>query len=69
MSLQKYMKDNHITQRKISADLGITISHLRMILLGKGFPSRKLCILIEKVTNGKITKEEMMFGKGKSNEK
>ena len=41
--------------------LGITIPYLRMLMIGENSPSRKLAIVIERVTNGEITKEEAIF--------
>ena len=61
MTLKEYMEKNELTQRVLANDLGITISHLRMLLNGGGHPSRKLAIKIELITNGKVTKEEAMF--------
>ena len=61
MNLKTYMKKYGITQRVMADRLGITISHLRMVMLGSSSPSKKLAIRMEKVTNGEITKEEAIF--------
>lgn len=61
MNLKTYMKTYKITQRIMAGRLKITISHLRMLMLGRSSPSKKLAIKMEKETNGMITKEEAIF--------
>lgn len=61
MLLKDYVKQQNLTQRAMADKLGITISHVRMIMFGTGLPSRKLSIKIEEVTNGMVSKEEAIF--------
>jgi len=61
MNLNEYVKSKNLTQRLMAEKLGITITHLRMLMIGKSSPSKKLAILIESVTEGKVTKEEAIF--------
>ena len=64
MTLQEYVKKYSITQRSMANTLGITICHLRMMLIGKSSPSIKLSKRIEKATNSEVTKEEAIFFEG-----
>lgn len=61
MLLRDYLSKYKITQRVMADRLGITISHLRVILTQKGMPSRSLAMRIETITNGEVTKEEAIF--------
>jgi len=61
MHLAKYMKKFKQTQQSMATKLGITISHLRMVMCGKSTPSKGLSIKIEEVTEGTVTKEEAIF--------
>jgi len=61
MNLKTYMRKNKLTQKMMAERLSITITHLRMLLIGRSSPSKKLAIRIEDVTNGDITKEEALF--------
>lgn len=61
MRLREYLKKYTIVQRVMADKLGITITHLRMLLNGKASPSKKLAIKIEKVTNGEVSKESAIF--------
>jgi len=61
MHLKEFMRKYKITQRAFADKLGITVTHLRMLMLRKGSPSKRLAHIIEEVTGGKITKEEALF--------
>jgi transcriptional regulator with XRE-family HTH domain len=65
MLLKDYIKKNNLTQRAMAEKLGITITHLRMLMLGKSTPSPKLAIKIEEVTKGDVPKEVVIFYKEK----
>ena len=64
MLLRQYLEKYNMTQRAMSEKLNITVCHLHMLLRGKGAPSKKLAILIEKVTKGEVKKETVMFYEG-----
>lgn len=61
MLLNEYIRQNEITQQSMADKLKITISHFRMIMLGKSSPSRRLAIDIEIATEGAVTKSEAIF--------
>ena len=63
MTLREYLKKHNITQREMAERVGITISHLRMLMSGGSSPSKKLAIKIESDTSGEVTKEEAIFHK------
>ena len=47
--------------KEIAEKAGTTVDYLNQIRLGHRHPSRKLALKIEKVTQGAITKEELLF--------
>lgn len=61
MLLHEYTEKYMINLRYFAKDLGVSYEHLRMIMLRKSYPSRKLSIRINDMTNGEVTKYEAIF--------
>ena len=61
MLLHQYTEKNMVDLRKFAYRLGITYEHLRMIMLRKAYPSRKLSYRIADETNGEVSKYEAIF--------
>ena len=61
MDIKEYLEKHEMTQVFLADKLGVTPSHLRMLIWGKSSPSKRLARRIEKFTKGEVTKEEAMF--------
>lgn len=61
MLLRDYLKEHDIRQKAMSEKLGVTLTHLRMLMKGKSNPSKTLAIYIERKTDGEVTRQEAMF--------
>jgi len=61
MSLDEYLWRNKISRTDFAKLLGVSRSHLQQILSGNRNASIKLAKKIEEVTQGKVSKEEMLF--------
>lgn len=63
MKLKIYLCTNNITQTDFAKKLGISRSHLNLIVSGKQRPSKSLANLIETITEGEVTANYMLtFG-------
>jgi len=67
MKLLEYMRKYKITQINMAKKLGISSTYLRMLIRGTHFPSRKLARIIEKITSGEVSKEEVIFNDEEEN--
>jgi hypothetical protein len=61
MLLHEYIEKHMINVRCFAENLEVTYEHLRMIMLRKASPSRKLACRISDLTNNEVTKHETMF--------
>ena len=61
MGLDEYLWRNKISRTDFALLIGISRSYLQQILSRKRNPSVKLAKKIEEVTEGKVSKEEMLF--------
>jgi len=50
-----------IDKQKIAAACGVTLRHIDYILSGQRRPSPDLALKIEQVTNGEVTRDELLF--------
>lgn len=64
MKLRDYLIDKGITQEIFAERLDIGRSHLSCVIKGTRNASKKMAKNIEKETNGVISKEEILSGKG-----
>lgn len=60
-TLQNYLNDSKITQRKFSESLGIHYMYLNQIVNGTRRPSPNLALRIEQATDGQVTLRELLF--------
>ncbi len=61
MRLDLWLFLNKTTKKDFAKEIGISRGHLQEIVSGKRRPSIKLAKKIEELTEGKVTKEEMLF--------
>ena len=61
MDLKTYLTENGIKQRHIAEKCGVADSTIGNILKGKYKPSPNLARKIERVTEGAVTLEELLF--------
>ena len=61
MNLDEYLSRSKITRTDFAKILGISRTHLQDILSGRRSPSKTLAKKIEEATEGKVTKEELLF--------
>ena len=61
MLLHEYTEKHMVNLKKFAEDLEISYEHLRMILLRKAYPSRKLSIRISQLTMNEVSKYEALF--------
>lgn len=61
MKLPEYLFRMKTTKKDFAEKLGISRGHLQHILSGTKNPSVKLAKQIEEATEGKVTKEELLF--------
>ena len=59
--LDRYLFENGFTKTEFAEALGIDRNHLHSIISGRRQPSIKLAKKIEEHTEGKISKEELLF--------
>ena len=60
MNLKEYFNQlPHGSKHEFANELGITKTWLSLIISGKKLPSGALCKLIQKCTNGKVTRSEL----------
>ncbi len=62
MKFNQYRKENKISVRQASEELGVSRQHIYDIDKGQTYPSRKLAVKIENWSGGLVKKEEMLFG-------
>lgn len=66
MNLKEYFSQlPHGSKHELANKLGITKTWLSLIISGKKMPSGSLCNLIQKFTNGKVSRAELrpdLFG-------
>ena len=71
MELREYLFKHRKTQTEMAKQLGVSTNHLSQIVRNERRPSIELAIKIEKLTEGEVTKEELIFpnnGKGRDAE-
>lgn len=61
MKLDLWLFMNRITKKDFAARLNVSRGHLQEIVSGKRKPSVKLAKQIEELTQGKVSKEEVLF--------
>jgi len=61
MDLDYWLFKNKITKTDFARTIGISRGHLQGVISGKLKPSIKLAKKIEEATNGKVSKEELLF--------
>jgi len=61
MKLDLWLFLNKITKKDFAIQLGVSRGHLQEIVSAKRTPSIKLAKKIEEITQGKVTKEELLF--------
>lgn len=61
MKLDLWLFMNKITKKDFAARLQVSRGHLQEIVSGKRKPSVKLAKKIEELTEGKVSKEEVLF--------
>lgn len=65
MDLDEYLFRKRVSQTEFAKELGISRNHLGEILRGRRSPSVKLAKKIEELSQGEVTKEEVLFPKGR----
>ena len=63
MELREYLFRHRKTQKEMAEKLGVSVNHFSLIVRGERKPSVTLAIKIEEVTEGEVTKEELIFPK------
>lgn len=61
MRLDVYMKLHKISQGDMAERLGITRVHTNMIANGNSVPSRRIAKKIEELTNGSVSRLELLY--------
>lgn len=61
MDLDYWLFKNKITKTDFAKTLGISRGHLQGVISGKLSPSVKLAKKIEEATEGKVSKEKLLF--------
>ena len=61
MLLHEYTEKYMVNLKNFAQQLDISYEHLRMIMLRKHYPSRKLAIRIKELTNNEVSKSEALF--------
>ena len=61
MRLREYIKQQGLTQQQMANKLGITLTHLVCIMSGRSGCSKALAKKIEEMTNGDVTRLEVLF--------
>ena len=60
MKLVQYLFQHNVKQKDLAKEIGVTDVYLSSLLKGQ-IPSIKLAKVIEEVTSGTVTKEELLF--------
>jgi len=60
MKLKDYMKQERLTETKLSADIGISQQHLNRLIRMLSNPSLPLAKKIQEKTNGQVSIEELL---------
>ena len=61
MLLYEYLEKHLIDGKDFAKKIQVSYEHLRMIVIQKHFPSRKLAMRIEVATNKEVSKYEAIF--------
>lgn len=59
MKLREYLNKNQITQQEFANSVGVARPFITLILSGKKNPSPHLMKIIEDVTNGEVTMQDL----------
>lgn len=68
MNLREYLFRQRISVQDFAEKLEYSRTHLSLIVNGKGKPSPRLAKSIERATNGEVTAQELLKGKGNAGE-
>lgn len=61
MLLKDYLRKYGIHVSEFARTLSVSREHLRSIIAGTNYPSRRLAIAIRNKTDGEVSKMELMF--------
>jgi transcriptional regulator with XRE-family HTH domain len=61
MELREYLFKHRKTQVEMAKQLGVSVNHFSQLVRHKRHPSIALAIKIEELTEGEVTKEELIF--------
>jgi transcriptional regulator with XRE-family HTH domain len=61
MDLKRYLFEKSLSVKKLAEQLGVSKSLIYHILNGLRMPSRALAAKIEELTEGMVSKEELLF--------
>jgi len=61
MRLDIYLKTNGISQRDLAEKVKITATHMNLIANRRCTPSKKVAKVIEEMTNGEVTRMELLY--------
>ena len=61
MKLKEYLIKNKINQQDFAKRLGIHYMHVNRIVNGRSFPSRKLALKIESLTDKNVSVMELLY--------
>lgn len=61
MTLQEFIEQSSLTQRALAEKLNIGFRYLNGIIKGYYIPSRQLALKIEKLSQGKVSAQELLF--------
>ncbi len=61
MELREYLFRHRKTQTEMAKQLGVSLNHFSQIVRYQRHPSIGLAIKIEEITEGEVTKEELIF--------
>jgi DNA-binding transcriptional regulator YdaS (Cro superfamily) len=61
MNLRDYLTKNKISMSKFAKDLDVSVSTISLLINGKRRPSAELALAIDKITNGKVSRDEVMY--------
>jgi transcriptional regulator with XRE-family HTH domain len=62
--ISDWLEKNDLTQKELAVGIGISRSYLARIITGDSIPSKRVAKKIEAFTNGEITTEDILAGKG-----
>lgn len=69
MLLEEFIKKSGLKKKSFAQSVGISTTNLWKILKGITRPSLKTAQRIEEFTEGKVSMQELLFGKSNKNEK